>query len=74
MEVGGAGSDHHEKKPDNVNALSVMQHLEPQIIIDSISPNYYTKSHLMLCKVAVNKDIIIILLYLFSGTVPLGKF
>ena len=31
------------------------------------------KSHLMLCKVAVNKDIIIILLYLLSGTVPLGN-
>ena len=50
-----------------------MQHLEPQIIIASISPNYYMKSHLMLCKVAVNKDIIIILLYLLSGTVALGK-
>ena len=49
-----------------------MQHLEPQIIIASISPNYYMKSHLMLCKVAVNKDIIIILLYLLSGTVPLN--
>ena len=51
-----------------------MQHLEPQIIIASISPNYYMKSHLMLCKVAVNKDIIIILLYLLSGTGALGKF